>query len=51
MQHNIEQRRKLAKKNFKVSYRQTELYGDISYYHQNQRMLKIIYGWLSSLGL
>lgn len=48
---NIALRRKLAKKNFKISYRQRELYGDISYHNQNQRMLKIIYGWLSSLGL
>ena len=48
---NIEMRRKLARKNFKVSYRSKELFGDISYHNQNQRMLKIVYGWLSSLGL
>jgi hypothetical protein len=48
---NIKMRRKLARKNFKVSYRTKELHGDISYYNQNQRMLKIVYGWMSSLGL
>ncbi|MFT4924379.1 MAG: hypothetical protein ACI8WB_000457 [Phenylobacterium sp.] len=51
LRHNVKLRRKLAKKNFKVHYRQKELYGDISYHNQNQRMLKEIYGWLSSMGL
>lgn len=51
LKKNILLRRKLAKKNFKVHYRQKELYGDISYHNQNQRLLKEIYGWLSSLGI
>jgi hypothetical protein len=48
---NVIARRKLAKKQFKVAYRQKELHGDISYHNQNQRMLKIVYGWLSRMGL
>jgi hypothetical protein len=49
--NNIKLRRKLSKKHFKVHYRQKELYGDISYHNQNQRLLKSIYGWLSSIGI
>jgi len=48
---NIKIRRKLAIKNFKASYRQQRLFGDISYHNQNRRLLKSVYGWLSSLGL
>jgi hypothetical protein len=48
---NVKLRRKLAKKNFKASYRQQRLFGDISYHNQNRRLLKSVYGWLSSLGL
>ena len=44
-------RRKLAKKNFKVSYRQQKVFGDISQFNRNRKLLKSIYGWLSSLGL
>lgn len=48
---NIKLRKKLARKHFKVSYRAKELFGDISYHNQNHRLLRSIYGWLSSLGL
>ena len=44
-------RRKLAKKNFKVSYRQQKVFGDISQFNRNRKLLKSVYGWLSSLGL
>jgi hypothetical protein len=48
---NIRLRQMLAKKHFKISYRASQLHGDISYLNQNQRLLKTIYGWLSRLGL
>jgi hypothetical protein len=51
VEKHIKLRRMLAKKHFKISYRATELYGDISYHNQNRRLLKIIYGWLSRHGL
>lgn len=48
---NANLRRKLAKKNFKISYRQQKLFGDISQFNSNRKLLKSVYGWLSSLGL
>lgn len=48
---NANLRRKLAKKNFKISYRQQKVFGDISQFNRNRKLLKSVYGWLTSLGL
>lgn len=48
---HVAERKRLARKHFKVSYRQKELFSDISYHNQNHRLLRTIYGWLNTQGL
>ncbi|MBU2881548.1 alpha/beta hydrolase family protein [Psychrosphaera sp. B3R10] len=48
---NVDMRKKLARKYFKVDYRQRKLHVGTNYYGQQSRILKEIYGFLSSVGM
>lgn len=44
-------RGKLVRKYYKHHYRQQRMMGNIDDFHHNRKLLKSVYGWLTSLGL
>lgn len=48
---NVEQRKRLSKKNFKIDFRQRQMQIGVNYFGQQSRTLKEIYGFITYLGM